>query len=534
MGKYVGIDLGTTFSAVSFVNDQGQAQMIPNKKGDYTTPSVVFFGDKTLVGQAAKNKSVSAKDNYAAFAKRKMGKREPAVTTKKGEQYSPEEVSAQILTTLKKDAEAFLGDTIDGCVITVPAYFADPERTATKQAAEMAGLNVLRLINEPTAAALAFGITKDITKKQRVLVYDFGGGTFDVTILDIDNDSINVISTNGDHQLGGYDIDKTIVDSVIEMAQEDGVDIESDKRALQDLWLKAEEAKKALSFDDSYEIVIYVRGDEFSVELDRETFEGMIEGIVGRTLSIMQNAMENPNEGGVLRYEDIDKILLVGGSTRIPFVQKEIERRTKIKPSSEINPDEAVAMGAAFHALEIAKQMANEPHKNDASMSSNNGNQLPQPISENLPDAPKNYEFKDVTSQGIGIVITDSETQKEFNSILIPRNTTLPYEAEAHGYFIPATWNGVTLPITQGNSNDVDYVKVIGNGSIQIRPRDYPLNVYFIVSCDKNALIRVRVFTDDEENEELGEAKVDRSEHNLTEEQVEQAKSRINKLNIGD
>lgn len=524
MGKYVGIDLGTTFSAVSYIDDKGNPQIIPNKNGSNTTPSTVLFEDgKTVVGMGAKKKSSTKPNCYEAFVKRHMGERNYTFTAPDGTAYRPEDISAIILRKLKEDAEAYLGEEILGAVITVPAYFGDPQRVATEDAARIAGINVLETINEPTAAAIAFGVSKDIDKMQRVAVYDFGGGTFDVSVLEFDNDNITVLSTNGDHQLGGYDLDLEIYKLAVESALEDGVDIESDPKAKQKLMLEIEEAKKTLSVSDEAEICIYVKGEEYCCEIDRETFEEAIEDKLETTLSIMQGALNEAK----LSYSDIDKILLVGGSTRIPAVSRIIEANTGIIPSSEVHPDEAVAIGAAFHAIEVAKR------NNATDKSSGTANASGGAPTENvvLPELDKSYTFKDVMSHGIGVVVCDMSGNL-VNAVLMPKNTEIPAEIINDDFgTVQPFQQEVAIRVTQGEFTELEYVTIIGEAVLSIRPRDKIVPIRFIVSCDESQVIHVRA-VDMDDNVDLGEITINREGHNMTEEQVKKSADNIHRLNI--
>lgn len=529
MGKYVGIDLGTTFSAVAYIDEKGNPIIIPNKQGENMTPSSVLFGGKKpVVGSVAKRKSITDPKNYEAFVKRHMGEKTYTFTTKDGESFRPEEISALILSKLKSDAEAYLGDGIEGAVITVPAYFGDPQRQSTRDAAAAAGLNVLDIINEPTAAAIAFGISKNVGRSQKVMIYDFGGGTFDVSILDIDEDSIRVIATNGDHKLGGYDIDMAIVDYVKEQADDQGIDVNSDIKALQNLMLQAETAKKELSSDDVTEISLYVKGEELSVELDRETFEDLIETILDTTVSVMQRTLDEVD----LDYKDIDKILLVGGSTRIPIIRTMIEEEAGIKPSSEVHPDEAVAIGAAYHAVDVVKRMAEGTFETGSP--SDKAAPAVSVHADDVPDLEKNYTFRDITSHGIGIVIYDGDLNKLVNSVILEKNTEIPAEVVQDGYSTTEPYQEVIqLQVTQGENTNLDYVTIIGSADLKVKPRENIVPIRIIVSCDRDAIIHVRAI-DMDQNVDLGEITVNREKHNMTEEEVKQAATRINKLNIGD
>lgn len=524
MGKYVGIDLGTTFSAVAYIDEKGNPRIIENKDGDNTTPSAVLFdGEKILVGKSAKKKSKSKPNAYEAFVKRHMGENSYTFTAPDGKSYRPEDISAIILKKLKQDTEAKLGEEISGAVITVPAYFSDTERTATKTAAEIAGINVLGIINEPTAAAIAFGVDKDITEKKKIMVYDFGGGTFDVSVLDIDNDEIKVISTNGDHHLGGYNVDKAIFDLVAEAAKDEGFDVINDKKASQDLMLAAEEAKKTLSSSDETEISIYIKGEEFSCELDRETFNDIISDIVDTTMSIMQGALTEAKAA----YSDIDKILLVGGSTRIPLVKETIESMTRITPSSDVHPDEAVAIGAAYHAVSLAKK-ASQKSSSSNEFVPNNGGAGAETVDVPDVDMP---EFQDVSSHAIGIITYDSNSNPK-NSILMPKNVPVPTQIEVGGFCTSVPYQqGIDLQVTQGEFEEVEYVQVIGKAKLSIRPRPKQVPIKFIVSVDENQLIHVRAI-DLDENVDLGEITIDRSNNNMSDDEKEKSAENVHKLNI--
>lgn len=352
MGKYIGIDLGTTFSCMAYINDNGLPEIIPNSEGDAITPSTVLFEDgSTIVGKEAKAQSLFDPQNFEQFVKRHMGERDYFFTTQDGEKYSPEAVSAIILAKMKSDAESYLGDKVDGAVVTVPAYFNEAQRKSTMDAGQIAGLNVIGIINEPTAAALSFGISKGTDKEQTVMVYDLGGGTFDVTVMRFTADNITVLGTAGDRKLGGYDFDNKIIEAVTKAAAEDGINIDADLTARQDLQLKAEAAKKSLSAKDKTNIILNVAGRPFKYTITREDFLDLVEPLLYKTVSSMENACD---EAG-LEYSDLDKILLVGGSTRMPIVQDFIKEETGITPSSEVHPDEAVAIGAAYHVLDLLK-----------------------------------------------------------------------------------------------------------------------------------------------------------------------------------
>ncbi len=528
MGKYVGIDLGTTYSVIAYIDDKGNPQVIPNSQGQTTTPSAVLFGGKEpVVGAAAKKKSASDPTNFEAFAKRHMGERSYTFTNKKGETYRAEEISALVLDKLKEDAELFLGEKIDGAVITVPAYFSDPQREATLQAGTIASIPVLGMINEPTAAALAFGVTKNVEGTLRVMIFDLGGGTFDVSILEISSEDIRVLATNGDHMLGGYDFDMEIVRHVVEAAKEEGVEIESDPRAMQSLVMAAEETKKELSSSDSAEINLYVRGEPFDMTIERDEFEEWIEDTIDKTLAVMLRTME---EAG-LEYSQIDKILLVGGSTRIPYIRRMIEEETGISPSYEVHPDEAVAIGAAYHVLSLVKD-GSKPINSGADDQQGKDAGSP-PSSEGLPPTP-GMEFHDVTSHGIGIVVRDEDLGKDVNSVIMPKNTQIPAEISQHYVTVVPMQEKFNLVVTQGEYEDLAACTIIGEAEMKISPRNEIVPLEVTVSCDKNAIIHVRA-VDMGLKENLGEIVINRGKHNMTEEEVAAASDRLsrNKMDIG-
>lgn len=523
MGKFVGIDLGTTFSVISYIDSKGNPLLIENDQGAYTTPSVVLFeGDIPIVGNVAKKKSFKNPQNYESFVKRHMAERSYKFTTKDGNSYTPEEISVIILRKLKENAEGRIGETVDGAVITVPAYFGDSHRQATKDAAKIAGIKVLDIINEPTAAAIAFGVSKDIESTQHVMIYDFGGGTFDTSVLEIDSGNITVIATNGDHKLGGYDIDNKIVEYVIEHGKKKGIDVQSDPKAMQSLQLEAEKAKIELSGSNETEITIYVKGEELTVELSREEFESRIESIADTTVSIMQQTLDDVN----MDYADLDKILLVGGTTRIPFIRTMIEEETEIKPSTEVNPDEAVSIGAAYYAVECAKKIVGGEMENEDIATS-------EVIEDDIPELEKSYSFSDVTSHSIGIVIWDDVLDKEVNRILLKKNTKIPVEVVQDGFSTVQPYQeSINLRITQGEREELDYVTIIGEAEIKVRPRETQVPISFTVGCDSGAIIHVTTF-DEEDHINLGEISINREKHNMSEEQVNNAALRMNKLDIG-
>lgn len=354
MGKIIGIDLGTTNSCVA-VMEGGKPTVITNAEGERTTPSIVAFtktGER-LVGDPAKRQAVTNAENTISSIKRKMGTDEKV--TADGKSYSPQQISAMILQKLKSDAENYLGEKVTEAVITVPAYFNDAQRQATKDAGKIAGLEVKRIINEPTAAALAYGL--DHGEDQKIMVYDLGGGTFDVSVIEIGDNVIEVLATNGNNHLGGDDFDKRVTDYFVQQFKEkEGVDLSTDKMAMQRLKEAAEKAKKELSSSNTTNVnlpFITATADgpkHFDLDFTRAKFEELIHDLVESTAEPVQNALKDAG----LTANDLSMVLLVGGSTRVPCVQEKVKQLTGKEPSKTLNPDECVAIGASIQGGKLA------------------------------------------------------------------------------------------------------------------------------------------------------------------------------------
>lgn len=518
MGPVVGIDLGTTFSAIAVVNDEGKPEIIPNREGERITPSVVLFdGDTPIVGTIARQSAAAKPLNVVQFIKRQMGNPSWKFRTEHGESFTPEEISAIILKRLKGDAEAALGEPIRDAVITVPAYFDDARRKATHDAGRIAGFNVLRIINEPTAAALAYAF--DSLRKttppaagttlarspfeQTVLVYDLGGGTFDVTIMRLGKGGIDVVATGGDRNLGGFDWDNEVMKFLnSEFRKQGGMDLSDDPELEQQLRDKAEFAKRTLSVADKARVVLAAGGKTMSLVLSLADFEAMTAPLLKRTTSIMGFVLEDAG----LQWSAIDKILLTGGSTRMKAVPAMIERITGKRASCELHPDEIVAIGAALQGT-LLKPAESQP----ASF----------PI----------VRVKDITSHSMGVVALD-ESEEECNSIVLKKGT--PYGCRVSEKFYTVVDNQMALHVrvTEGEDTDLRYggVTVVGEATMSIPPypRESPIEVYFEYNHD--GMVYVRVF-DLIGKAWLGEVYIDRTS-NLTEQDVQDKRMRLNQREV--
>ena len=521
MGIAVGIDLGTTNSAVAVLRPNGKPEILKNREGASTTPSVVLFqdfgaGDEPLIGEQAKRTAEQSPDDVVQYVKRYMGDPTWRFDSQSGASYTSEEVSALILKRLKEDAELALGAPVTDAVITVPAYFDDARRTATRHAGEIAGLNVLRVINEPTAAALSYGV--DTQSTGNVMVYDLGGGTFDVTILDISGNEFNVVATDGDRNLGGFDFDNALMTYLNNAFQAQGApDLFDDIETTTALRERAESAKKTLSTVEATQVTMNIYGRPYRVQITRDIFDMQISSLLTRTEEIMEDTLDAAG----LTWNDIDRVLLVGGSTRVPAVQQKIKEMSGKAPELGVNPDEAVALGAAIQAA--LSQAEPEPEPEFAGLIGGRKDV------EGLIGGP--IRVQDVTSQGLGAIVYQEGTDNLINSVIIPKNSPVPGKYEDIFYTREEGQTGSRVQVTQGDDEDPDFVTIVGVGSLDFespRPKESPIK--YIYRYDINQIIEVEL-VDMTINKSMGTFNIERVA-NLKQEEVEEATARIGGMTI--
>lgn len=488
----IGIDLGTTFSAAAYLDPDGVPQLICNSRGGRLTPSVVMEEEDgtIVVGEDARESMVLMGDAVVSTVKDHMGT-DRKFLLPSGTAYSPEQISALILKKIVKDAGEFLGEEIRQAVVTVPAYFNDAQRQATKDAGKMAGIDVVSLPNEPTAAALYYAFSSRM-EQGRILVYDLGGGTFDASIVEIHGKQAEVIATGGIRKLGGHFFDQLILNHVADyLLQKYDLDVYDDEYIdeLQELSLKAESCKIQLSGRPSAQIVIRIGKVREKLEITREQFEKMISGFYARTESTVRMVLADAGMG----WKDIDRLLLVGGSSRIPYIAGRLREFSGLEPSHELNPDEAVALGAALYASGLFEKI------------------------------------RDVCSHSLGIVSRRGAGAEKYNSVIIPRNTALPARMSRDYYTGAGGMKRICLEVTEGEDEDLDYVSILAQIEIPLPPgipRNTRVTVEMYLNGNQLLHVYARIHTDPEIYKEI---EIPRSS-NLDEEEIEEQTTLLERI----
>ena len=511
MARTIGIDLGTTYSAVAVMQHNGKPEILMNSEGQNITPSVVLFpetnsGDEPMVGDMAKRSAAKFPLDIVQFVKRQMGDPNWRFDSTNGNTYTAEEISAVILKRLKNDAELALGEPVVDAVITVPAYFDDARRVATKQAGRIAGLNVLRVLNEPTAAALSYGL--DTSVNGTILVYDLGGGTFDVTLMRINGGNFDVLATDGNRNLGGFDFDNRIAEYVIrELEKESVSEIETNDELIAEIREKSELAKRSLSMVAQTTIIISAEGKTCRIKLTREQFEEMTRDLLNETREVTEYVMEAAKTD----WAEVDHLLLVGGSTRMPMVKSMIEAISGKQVARDINPDEAVALGAAVQAALSSGATSSEL--------------VPVPEIEG-----QKIVISDVTSQALGVIVVDSN-RNEYNDVVIPRNAKIPCKFSTQVGTVVPSQKEFRVRVTQGEERDVEYATVIGEqllGIPEYPNADAPFTISYAYDIDQ--VVFVEVF-DDTSGRLVGTFEIDRAA-NLSDAEVEHAADKLKTMDI--
>ena len=475
----VGIDLGTTFSAIAVLNEHGRPEIIPNREGKRTTPSVIFFEDdgNPIVGEEARNQAIIAPRRTVRFVKREMGN--PSFRYDlDGKEFFPEDLSALILKKLKADAEAHLGCSVTKAVISVPAYFKDAQREATRQAGVIAGLEVARIINEPTAAALAYGLDLD-GDDQTILVYDFGGGTFDVTLMRKSGREFTILATDGDSKLGGKDIDARLVEHLAEeFLRAHDVDLRVEPHSHQDLWDRAERVKKDLSFRENVAEVLSAGTQTLRIDVDRSEFVELIQDLIDRTRECMTKVVADAD----VSWKDVDAVVLAGGSSRIPAVREMIAEVTGSGAARDLNPDECVALGAALQA-------ALSSDEGPAAEVNSDGSQ------RGGAEAVVDIVVHDVASHSLGVKARSPDRQQYVNSIIIPRLTPVPCDRTRTYTTHEDNQKKVEIIVLQGEDGDANSpaVSLVGKVSLTDLPphKAGDLVIEVTLAYDANGVIEV-------------------------------------------
>ncbi|HEX6447751.1 MAG TPA: Hsp70 family protein [Streptosporangiales bacterium] len=516
VAQALGIDLGTTFSAVAVVGADDRPTILRNREGENITPSVVLFsggpggdpgggGEGTvLVGSTAARTAATMPDDCVRFVKRFMGDPHWSFVDSHGTEYRPEEISAFILRRLADDAELALGTRVTDAVVTVPAYFDDARRKATLDAAEIAGLNALRLVNEPTAAAVAYGL--DEVEHGTCLVYDLGGGTFDVTLMRIASGEFDVLATDGDRNLGGFDFDNELMLRVNAYVQERGGPDLFDGGVLEaDLREKCELAKRTLTNVPRASVFVSAGGENHQIQITRAEFEELTASLLDRTETILESVLDAAGVG----WDGVDHVLLVGGSTRMPMVRQMVERLSGRQPESGINPDEAVAYGAAIVADLTAAERSGVERRVGS-----------QPVS-----------ISDVTSQSLGVLAYDTAASRPVNVVVVPKNSSIPCRHEEHFVTLQDGQTEWLFEITEGDDPDPDYVVKLQETPISLPPglpRGSEMKV--TMSYDVDGVVHVAV-TEVRTGRSVGELELDRP-LNLDRSDVDRMRNAMARLEV--
>ncbi|MFC8530995.1 Hsp70 family protein [Nocardia sp. NPDC057227] len=506
--RVIGIDLGTTFSAVSAIGSSGLPQIIPNRDGGNITPSVVLFdGPEVVVGTHAKRQSSAFPLDTVQFIKRHMGNPDYRFYPESGDaEYRPEQISALILKSLVFNARRELDEHVVDAVITVPAYFGDAQRTATRQAGEIAGLNVIGIVNEPTAAAVSFGLNRDFSGT--LLVFDLGGGTLDVTVMRCSGGTFDVLAVEGDPQLGGYDFDNAIITWAMEsFLHAGGKRFEEDSAAGAQLRERAEDAKRRLSTSDSTTLFLTHLDHSAKLRLTRAEFEQLSRHLLVQCEYKLEEAVELAG----LTFREIDKVLLVGGSTRMPMVRDLVERVTGRSPDVSVHPDEAVALGAAI----IGELRHSEATGRAPVLAGRN-----------------DITIVDVVSHGLGVV-ADDERGIPANSIIVRQSSRVPCQVTTDRFATVADGQtSLLLQVTEGDENGVDpkYVKILGTTELKLSGRPAGSPVRLVFSCDIDGTLHVEVI-DLVDGRHLGEMMIDRIA-NYTQAEVANSESEMRYVKV--
>jgi molecular chaperone DnaK len=519
----VGIDLGTTFSGIAYIDEFDKPVVITNQENKPITPSVVNFYDQDtfVVGDEAVNRMIADKENTVGFIKRRMGDAEFKLNIH-GKLYTPQEISALILKKLRRDAEIYFQNQgleveVKDAVITVPAYFGMEQRGATKEAGELAGLNVLMIINEPTAAALAFGINK-LGKDQTVFVFDLGGGTFDVTILEIKGNEINMIASDGDPELGGKDWDDVLVTCCSKAFKEKyGEDPQDDPNSYQELYERVLKGKISLSKLPKTQIQVSHIGKRDNIEITREKFEDLSKDLLAQCRSLSERVLEKANKN----WSDIDTVLLVGGCTYMPMVRQMVKSISAKEPSTDVNPDQCVAIGAAYQAR--YRVVEEEVLKVKEKKGEKEAEKLKKTLLGSLPD----IRVTECVAKSLGIIVLD-DNGKEIVVEMIAEQTEIPSRIEGDFGYAYDNQTAIRAEVTEGKGNVRDEVSVVGELLLEKLPprrKGTPIKVIYIYNRDKTLDIEVI----DVETGKKGQGKVALG-GGMTEEEMRRARENISKM----